>query len=145
VTVALVSVLSLQSTETQSQQNHEQAAVASADAWLLLVDTGKYAESWDQAAELFKRAMDRDRWKETLEAARPPLGKVLSRRVKSKEYSRPMDSPETYAVPSSDRLEARALPFEAIPIVDLGPWFVGPDSAKRAVAGQVGAVCREVG
>ena len=46
----------------------EDAAQTGAESWLKLVDDGKYAESWEQAAKLFKGAVkqaDRTRWSGT--------------------------------------------------------------------------------
>jgi hypothetical protein len=42
---------------TQGQQKPEELAQRSADAWLALVDSGKYAESWQEASQLFKAAV----------------------------------------------------------------------------------------
>ena len=64
----------------------EKAAVASAEAWLALIDDGKYAESWDASAALFRAAVPKDRWESQLTALRKPLGKTLSREVTSKRY-----------------------------------------------------------
>lgn len=58
-------------------------AVKAAQAWLALVDAGKYGESWDAAAALFRGSVARDAWSAQVGAARPPLGKVLSRTLKS--------------------------------------------------------------
>jgi hypothetical protein len=62
----------------------ESAAVGRAEAWLSLIDQGKYGESWDEAAQLFKGAVSRDAWKDSLVGARTPLGKLVSRKLKSK-------------------------------------------------------------
>jgi hypothetical protein len=70
------------------QAKPEQAAQQSADAWLALVDSGKYAQSWDEAAQLFKGAVTKDQWQGALHAARDPLGKLVSRKVKSANYTR---------------------------------------------------------
>ena len=65
----------------------EDAAQAAADSWLKLVDEGKYAESWEQAAKLFKGAVTKDQWKQAAAGVRGPLGKLVSRKVKSREYT----------------------------------------------------------
>ena len=65
----------------------EDAAKKAADAWLVLVDQGQYVESWDQAAKLFKGAVTRDKWKEAATAARGPFGKVVSRKLKSRQLT----------------------------------------------------------
>jgi hypothetical protein len=64
----------------------EDAAQASAAPWLKLVDQGKYDASWEQAAELFKKSVTRDQWRQAAAAAREPLGTLTSRKVKSREY-----------------------------------------------------------
>lgn len=66
----------------------EKAAVASADTWLILVDGGKYPETWDQGAGYFKTAVTRDQWSASLNAVRPPLGKIVARKLKSKIYTK---------------------------------------------------------
>jgi hypothetical protein len=65
----------------------EEAASAKAEAWLALVDQGKYGESWDQAAALFKGALTRARWEEQVGAVRTPLGKLVSRKLKSRQFA----------------------------------------------------------
>jgi hypothetical protein len=67
----------------QAQPKPEQLAQQSADAWLALVDSGKYAESWQEASQLFKAAVTKEQWQTAVGSARNPLGKVLSRKVKS--------------------------------------------------------------
>ncbi len=66
------------------------AAVPAAEEWLKLVDGGKYGESWDAAAELFRKAVPKDTWQQQLQAARQPLGKVQSRKAISAVETRRM-------------------------------------------------------
>jgi hypothetical protein len=40
----------------------EDAAQKAAEAWLALVDAGKYGESWEEAATYFKGAVTKDQW-----------------------------------------------------------------------------------
>ena len=61
-------------------------AVFSAETWLSLVDEGKYADSWSEAAGYFKGAVKQEKWQEMLQAVRKPLGEVISRGVKSTSY-----------------------------------------------------------
>jgi hypothetical protein len=65
----------------------EDAAQKAAEAWLKLVDDGKYEPSWEQAAKLFKAAVTRDQWKQAAAGVRGPLGKLVSRKVKSRTYT----------------------------------------------------------
>ena len=64
----------------------EKAAVAVAEKWLTMVDKGKYAESWKEAAEYFKAAVKQEQWEQSLQVVRKPLGKLVSRKVKSASY-----------------------------------------------------------
>lgn len=61
---------------------------AAAEKWLALIDKHDAGESWNQAASLFKNAVTAEQWKESLAAAQTPLGKVVSRKPKSRQYAR---------------------------------------------------------
>ena len=69
------------------QADAEKAALAAAQAWLKLVDEGKYTESWNEASEYFKRAITKEQWEQTIQAGREPLGKAVSRTLKSTQYA----------------------------------------------------------
>jgi hypothetical protein len=64
----------------------EDAAIKSAKAWLALVDSEQYGESWDEAARFFKDAVPKIKWQQTMKALRKPFGKNMSRELKSKSY-----------------------------------------------------------
>jgi hypothetical protein len=64
----------------------ESKAVAAAKEWLSLVDNQKYGESWQQAAQLFKDAVNKQQWIQIIQSGRRPLGKNTSRELKSKRY-----------------------------------------------------------
>ncbi len=65
----------------------EAEALTAVDAWLSLVDAGKYAESWDAAGHYFQQAVAKDNWESMANALRHPLGAVISRKVATAEYS----------------------------------------------------------
>ena len=65
----------------------EKAAVLSAKKWLGIVDSEKYAESWKESAELFRNAVREEQWEQSLQAVRTPLGKMISRKIKTKTYT----------------------------------------------------------
>ncbi|MFZ1053813.1 MAG: DUF4019 domain-containing protein [Candidatus Sulfotelmatobacter sp.] len=71
----------------RAQQRPEQLAQQSAESWLALVDSGKYAESWQEAAPVFKAAVTKEQWQGVLRGSRDPLGKMLSRKLKSATYT----------------------------------------------------------
>jgi len=72
----------------QAQQKAEQLAQQSSDAWLALNDSGKYDDAYQEAAQYFKNAVTKDQWQSSMHASRDPLGKVLSRKVKSATYAK---------------------------------------------------------
>ena len=65
----------------------EQAKPA-ADSWLKLLDEGRYGESWEQAAAYFKERVPREKWESMVRSVREPLGKLLSRTVKSTQFTK---------------------------------------------------------
>jgi len=68
------------------QPAKEEAAVSAAEKWLSMVDAGKYAESWGEAAGYFRSLVKQDQWVQTMMTGRKPLGKVISRKIRSKKY-----------------------------------------------------------
>lgn len=81
----LISLFALCGCKKGNPQN-EKIALEAASEWLNLTDNGQYAESWDLAAELFKKAVEKDAWEKQMIAFREPLGKVVSRKVIKKKY-----------------------------------------------------------
>lgn len=65
----------------------EAAAEKAAAAWIDLIDAGDYAESWKQSAAYFRAAITSEQWEQQLRAVRLPLGKELSRKLKSSQYT----------------------------------------------------------
>jgi hypothetical protein len=72
---------------SENNPEAEKAAIESAKAWLALVDSGKYSESWEEAAGYFQSAVMKAGWEQTIRAVRAPLGKTVSRRLKSQRYA----------------------------------------------------------
>ena len=64
----------------------EAAAREAALAWLNLVDSGQYAESWTQAASLFRQRLSQTQWQSAVEGARTPFGALQSRHLQSSTY-----------------------------------------------------------
>jgi len=56
-------------------------ATAAAEGWVDLVDSAKYAESWDAAAEMFQKYVTKQEWQRQVANARKPLGKFKSRKL----------------------------------------------------------------
>ena len=87
ISILLLFAIWTQTAATQAQQKPEELAQKSVETWLALTDSAKYAESWDEASQLFKNAVTKEQWSSTIRAARDPLGKVQSRKLKSATYS----------------------------------------------------------
>jgi hypothetical protein len=87
-TIAIAIPIFLLSFPALAAEKHDevQQALAAANAWLALVDAGKYSESWDEAAEYLKNAVPRKDLVRSLTAARKPLGKLTSRMVQATQY-----------------------------------------------------------
>jgi hypothetical protein len=79
---------------------NEKAALASARAWLSLIDNGRYAESWKGASAYFRGAVSDESWQASLAGARTPLGRLVSRLPKKmKEATQLPGAPDgTYVV-----------------------------------------------
>ena len=77
----------IEKTNEPANEIAEQAAVEAAEKWLALIDKNDTAESWNQAASVFKNAVTVEQWKESLDAAHSPIGKAISRQLKSKKYA----------------------------------------------------------
>ena len=65
----------------------EEKALEAALTWLDLVDEGEYAKSWENAVQYFKNTVTEQQWRQALSAVRRPLGKVVSRKLKSRQYA----------------------------------------------------------
>lgn len=84
---ALVLVAALAVPLVQAADKPEDLAQAAAESWLKLTDRGDAGTSWEQAAKAFKEAVSKEQWTQALAGVRPPLGKVVSRKVTSRQYS----------------------------------------------------------
>jgi len=107
----------------------EDAAQTAAESWLKLVDDGNYAASWEQAAKVFKGAVKQADWGRMAGGVRTPLGKLVSRKLKSREYTEKMPgAPDgKYVVIQYDTVfEQKASAIETvIPMADPdGAWRV---------------------
>lgn len=85
LTACLLCIL-LSMVPAQADEGAEKKAASASRDWLALVDSGKYAESWEKAAGYFKSAVSKERWEQSLQGVRNPLGKVIQRKLKSKQY-----------------------------------------------------------
>jgi hypothetical protein len=86
ITVSIALVL-LTFLPTYANELAEKKAVAASQEWLKLVDNGRYEASWDSASTLFRSTVKKDQWKQQLSAILDSIGKVKSRKLRSKHYA----------------------------------------------------------
>jgi len=105
-----------------------QAATRAAEAWLALADDGKYVESWNAGAALFRAAVTQQQWSEALRAARAPFGALKSRKLAGARFTRSLPgAPEGEYVVIEYRTEfaARAATETVVPMREAdGSWKV---------------------
>ena len=82
------------SQKTENIPQAKTAAQKSAELWLALVDAGNYAESWKTASAYFQSAVPQNQWEHTISTVRGPLGDLVSRQLKSAQYTKSLpDAP----------------------------------------------------
>ena len=113
----------------ESNSEAEKSAIASAQSWLEIVDSEKYAESWEEAAELFKSAISEEKWAESIQVVRIPLGKMISRKLDSQKYMTSLPGApdgEYVVIQYKTKFENKKVAIETItPMLDNdGKWRV---------------------
>ena len=87
ILAAFVAVTLLPALSPAAGGEAEKAAVSASEAWLAIVDAGKYGQSWEAAAGLFRQALTKPQWEEAVGKARAPLGRVLSRKLGGSQFT----------------------------------------------------------
>jgi hypothetical protein len=85
--LSIIILTLLLSCAKSTHPEEEQAAVEAANQWLALIDSAQYEKSWEEAAEIFQNAVSKAGWERQLHGVRNPLGNLISRQVKSTQYS----------------------------------------------------------
>lgn len=92
-------------------------AVRAAESWLAGVDAGRYGDSWETAAAHSREAVPRLRWETSVQAAREPLGHVVSRKLRSMYYTRALPGApdgEYVVIQFDTRFDKRPLSVETV-------------------------------
>jgi hypothetical protein len=71
ILAALVPVLVVAAADDEAQ--------TAGEAWLSLLDSQKYEESWKQASSMFQSQVTQEKWTAALKKSRDPLGQLVSR------------------------------------------------------------------
>ncbi len=84
--MTFIIICSLIGTIAMAQDKNIEPAKKGAESWLAIVDKGDYTASYDEAASIFRLAITKEDWLQKVRAARDPLGKVISRKLKGRQY-----------------------------------------------------------
>lgn len=87
LSLLLAALLIFAFTSVAQTADKEKAAEQAATQWLAEVDSGKYAQSWTDAASIFKASVNQQQWEKMLQGVRTPLGALVSRKVASAQYT----------------------------------------------------------
>lgn len=98
-------------------------------SWIDIVDKGQYEESWNTSAEYLRNTIDKERWEQSLKSVRTSLGKVVSRKLKTKEYTKTLPGApdgEYVIIQYETSFEKKQYAIETvIPMIDKdGKWRV---------------------
>jgi hypothetical protein len=78
------------------------------NSWLAIVDGGDYVRSWETSAASFQSTISKEEWVARLEKVRRPLGKVISRKLRSLKHTASGTRQEVEFDTSFDGLPAAA-------------------------------------
>lgn len=95
--------------------------------WLMLVDDGKYAESWKAGSKKLQSGMARVAWESRMNTSRKPLGKVVSR-----SWSEPQPGAQTVVLEARTSFEKKPDATESLTLIlDAGgAWKVSEYSIR---------------
>ena len=79
----LVLALMLGSGAGRAQDTSTKAAQSATETWLALIDSQSFAASWDTAAVMFRNAINQEKWRAAVQAARTPFGQMKARTLQS--------------------------------------------------------------
>jgi len=100
VPILLGSLFAASAFAQQPEAGAIDAAKASAQHWVGEIDQGQYAESWDEAAQIFRNALNKVNWQQAVTSARAPFGAIEKRELVSATYAEqlPGSPPGKYVV-----------------------------------------------
>lgn len=92
-------------------------AMRAAEAWLALLDTGRYGESWDAAARVFQESIPRLKWEVMVQDVRENVGGLGARKLRSANYTTALPGApegEYVVIQYGTQFERRALSIETV-------------------------------
>jgi Protein of unknown function (DUF4019) len=67
--------------KVEDAAKRKDAALKAAESYLVLLDKGKYAESWEASCEDLRKGLPQRKWVDALSKTRKPFGKLRSRKL----------------------------------------------------------------
>jgi hypothetical protein len=80
-----VALCSLLSVSAKADSNEIKLATTGAERWVNQLDQSQYDSTWSSAAEIFKKSVSQAQWTQVITGVRPPLGKVIERKLQAAE------------------------------------------------------------
>ncbi|MCP5002946.1 MAG: DUF4019 domain-containing protein [Planctomycetes bacterium] len=128
ITLSLILLLILVPVDASASEEKTRAAEKAANDWLALVDSKQYKNSWNESASLFRNAISPSDWAKAVNAARSPLGRVVSRNLISANYTTTLPGApdgEYVVLQFQSKFENKAKAIETItPMLDGDQWRV---------------------
>ena len=122
--VLLLTALLAALTIVKAASNDE--AQRSAEAWLALIDSQKYSDSWIESSSYFRGRVPQERWIAMAQGARGPLGPLASRKFVNVTFAKSLPgAPDgDYAVLQfQSAFQNKATAIETITLMkDDGKW-----------------------
>lgn len=115
--------------QDQSIPDSTEPSIKAANLWMSLVTEGKYGESWDQAATIFKKAVSKSDWEKLLNDILPAFGKLINRELLSATFKTSLPGApdgEYVVIEYKTKFENKAEAIETVtPMKDTdGTWRV---------------------
>lgn len=133
---SLVLLLLLLPVNFFAEEKAEELAQKAASDWLVLIDSGKYAESWQAAAEIFKNAVKQDQWEARAKSVRDRTGAFKQRTLLNARYSESLPGAPTgryFVIQYTALYEAGQFTETAVPTQEKdGSWKVSGYFLKPA-------------
>lgn len=127
-TFSLIILLILVPLRASDSEEKTRAAEKAANDWLALVDSKQYKNSWNESASLFRDIVSSSDWSKAVNAARSPLGGVISRILISATYTTTLPGApygEYVVLQFQTKFENKAKAIETItPMLDGAQWRV---------------------
>lgn len=127
--LTMITSLFLATTAFAQETEAVHKAQDAATRWLALVDSGDYAQSWEQGASAFQAAVSKSAWTSAIQSARSPFGIMKVRTLKAASFKKTLPGApegEYVVIQYSSQFANNASAIETVtPMLDKdGTWKV---------------------